>query len=108
MITILFVSDGHKHFSTPIDEYKKRTNKYLRHIAIKPVSHTNSEYIVVKETLAIKESLKKLTGTIYLLDERGTSLRTEAFTDLLEDAKNTSENLIFVIGGSYGVDLELL
>ncbi len=60
MITILSVSDGHKHFSIPIDEYKKRTDKYLRHITLKPISHTNSEYIVVKETLAILEALKKL------------------------------------------------
>ena len=70
MITILSVSDGHKHFSLPIDEYKKRSDKYLKHTTLKPISHTNSEYIVVKETLMILEALKKLKGTIYLLDER--------------------------------------
>jgi 23S rRNA (pseudouridine1915-N3)-methyltransferase len=107
MITILSVSDGHKHFSIPIDEYKKRTDKYLRHITLKPISHTNIEYIVVKETLAILEALKKLKWTIYLLDERGKALTTRAFAELIEDARNGSEDIIFIIGGSYWVDLEL-
>jgi hypothetical protein len=59
MITILTVSDGHKHFSIPIEEYAKRTQKFLTLKQIKPISHTNPEYIKVKETLLIIETLKK-------------------------------------------------
>lgn len=42
-----------------------------------------------------------------LLDERGKSMKTIEFADMLEDAKNESQDLIFIIGGSYGVDLEV-
>jgi 23S rRNA (pseudouridine1915-N3)-methyltransferase len=74
---------------------------------IKPISHTNPEYIKVKETLSIIESLKKVKGRIILLDERGKSMKTREFSDMIEDAKNSSEDIIFIIGGSYGVDLEV-
>lgn len=34
-------------------------------------------------------------------------MSTNDFTEMLEKSKNTSENMTFIIGGSYGVDLEL-
>ncbi len=45
---------------------------------------------------------------VVLLDERGKSIKTPEFSEMLEEAKNTSENIIFIIGGSYGVDLEVM
>jgi 23S rRNA (pseudouridine1915-N3)-methyltransferase len=107
MITILAVTDGFKHFGGAIDEYGKRIQKVVTLKPIKPISHTNPEYIKVKETLAIIEALKKMKGKIILLDERGKSLKTREFSDMIEDAKNSSEDLIFIIGGSYGIDLEI-
>ena len=59
MITLLSVSDGHKHFGVPIEEYTKRTQKFLTLKQIKPISHTNPEYIKVKETVLIIEALRK-------------------------------------------------
>ena len=32
---------------------------------------------------------------------------TTEFSNMLEDAKNASEDTIFIIGGSYGLDLEI-
>ena len=34
-------------------------------------------------------------------------MKTHDFADWLQDKKNQSENIIFVIGGSYGIDLEV-
>jgi 23S rRNA (pseudouridine1915-N3)-methyltransferase len=107
MITILAVTDGFKHFGEAISEYTKRTQKVVTLKPLKPISHTNPEYIKVKETLVIIETLKKLKGKLILLDERGKSMKTREFSDRIEDAKNSSEDLIFIIGGSYGVDLEV-
>lgn len=107
MITILAVSDGFKHFGEAISEYGKRLQKTIILKPIKPISHTNPEYIKVKETLSIIESVKKTKWTIILLDERGTSMQTRAFAEMIEDAKNNSEDITFIIGGSYWVDLEL-
>ena len=60
MITILAVTDGSKHFAEPIGEYEKRIQKFATIKRMKPISHTNPEYIKVKETLAIIEILKKM------------------------------------------------
>ncbi len=60
MITLLAVTDGYKHFSIAIDEYVKRTQKYITIKKIRPVTHTNTEYIRVKETLSIIETLEKM------------------------------------------------
>lgn len=107
MITILAVTDGFKHFGEPISEYGKRLGKHINLKPLKPISHTNPEYIKIKETAIIKESLQKLSGTVILLDERGKGMNTRDFTEMLENGRNQSENFIFIIGGSYGVDLEL-
>ena len=34
-------------------------------------------------------------------------MKTREFSDMIEDSKNSSEDLIFIIGGSYGIDLEV-
>ena len=70
MITLLAVSDGYKHFRESITEYEKRIQKFATIKRLKPISHTNSEYIKVKETLMIMETLAKTKGQIILLDER--------------------------------------
>jgi 23S rRNA pseudoU1915 N3-methylase RlmH len=97
MITILAISDGYKHFGEAIKEYEKRLQKSCKIILIKPISHTNKEYIKVKETLLVKEKLEKTKGKIILLDERGKSFSTLAFSELLEDYRRESEDIIFVI-----------
>lgn len=107
MITILAVTDGFKHFGEGVTEYTKRTQKVVTLKLIKPLSHTNPEYIKVKETLSIIEALKKIKGKVILLDERGKSMKTREFSDMIEDAKNSSEDIVFIIGGSYGIDLEV-
>jgi len=107
MLTVIIISDGYKHFKEGISEYEKRLQKFVNIRKIKPTSHTNPEYIKVKETLLVKEVLSKMQGTVYLLDERGDRISTNVFAELLEDVKNRSEDMIFIIGGSYGVDLEL-
>lgn len=107
MITILAVTDGFKHFDTAIDEYQKRLQKSIIFKKIRPIAHTNPEYIKIKETLSIIEVLKKMRGKIWLLDERGKSISTYDVVDMIEHGKNESEDIIYVIGGSYGVDLEV-
>ena len=60
------------------------------------------------ETKKLIEKLDKIRGTIVLCDERGDDMSTTQFSDMLQNAKNTSENLVFIIGGSYGVDIDIL
>lgn len=107
MITIFAVTDGYKHFDESIKEYEKRIQKFVTIKKIKPISHTNPEYIKVKETLLIIEALKKVSGKVILLDERWKGMNTREMSEMLENAKNMSENVTFILGGSYGIDLEI-
>lgn len=107
MITILAVTDGFKHFGSAITEYGKRLGKTIELKPIKPISHTNPEYIRIKETLMLGEHLQKMRGTTILLDERGEAYTTRKFTEKIEDARMQGDHLIFVIGGSYGVNREI-
>lgn len=107
MITLIAVSDGHKHFSDAIREYEKRLSKIIKIKLLKPISHKEIEYIRIKETLSLLEYLRKTQWTIILLDERGKSFSTIDMVDTIEWSRNSGENITFVIGGSYGVDLEL-
>jgi 23S rRNA (pseudouridine1915-N3)-methyltransferase len=107
MITLITVTDSYKHFDESIKEYEKRIQKFVTIKKIKPISHTNPEYIKAKETLSIIEALKKMKWKVVLLDERGKGMKTSEFAQMIEEAKNTSENLIFILGWSYGIDLEI-
>lgn len=107
MITILSVSDGFKHFRGAIDEYIKRLGKHVHLRTIRPISHTNPEYIRERETLVLLEALSRLHGTVILLDERGKWLSTHDFAHAINTSRTHSNPLVFIIGGSYGVDRDL-
>ena len=108
MITLIVVSDGYKHFDEPIREYLKRLQKVITLKTLKPISHTNVEYIKGKETLALLELLKRFSGTVILCDERGKSMNTLDFAQMIATSRNKSEDIIFILWGSYGIDLTLI
>ena len=108
MITLIVVSDGYKHFDEPIREYLKRLQKVITLKTLKPISHTNVEYIKGKETLALLELLKRFSGTVILCDERGKSMNTLDFAQMIRASRDQSEDLLFILWGSYGVDITLI
>ena len=97
MITLIVVSDGYKHFDEPIREYLKRLQKIITLKTLKPISHTNVEYIKGKETLALLELLKRFSGTVILCDERGKSMNTLDFAQMIATSRNKSEDIIFIL-----------
>lgn len=40
-----------------------------------------------------------------MCDERGKHFSTENFAERIKNVFNNSENIIFIIGGSYGIDI---
>lgn len=106
MIHIIHISDGHKHFSDAIKEYEKRLGKQISIHTLKPIKHTDSIFIKNKETEKILEKLAKIPGKIFLCDEHGEHMSTKKFANCIQKLYNTSENIIFVIGGSYGFDIQ--
>lgn len=59
-----------------------------------------------EEAEAIRAKLRAGTATVFL-DERGKSLESRAFAGLLEDARDSAQDITFVIGGADGLDREL-
>ncbi|MBC7498273.1 23S rRNA (pseudouridine(1915)-N(3))-methyltransferase RlmH [Candidatus Gracilibacteria bacterium] len=108
MIHIIHISDGEKHFSEAVSEYVKRMAKNIEIHTIRPIKHTEIAYIKREETKKLIEKITKLKGTVILCDERGETMDTIAFAEILRKGRNESENLIFIIGGSYGVDIDIL
>lgn len=104
MIHIIHISDSHKHFKEAISEYEKRLQKSIAIQTIKPIKHTDSNYIRTKETEKILEKLEKISGHIFLCDENGSHISTGNFAKCIQNLYNSSENIVFIIGGSYGFD----
>ena len=108
MIHIISISDGHKHFAEAISPYIDRMEKNVRIHTIKPVKHTDIAYIKKIETQKLIEKLQKLPGKYILCDERGKDMDSIGFSRMISTTRDMGEDLVFIIGGSYGVDISLL
>lgn len=92
-----------------IEEYHKRINRYFKFEVIEIQDVKNRGKISVQElkkqeAMIIEKHLK--TGdTLILLDEKGSSYDSMGFARFLQDRlANKTGNLIFVIGGMFGLD----
>lgn len=56
-----------------------------------------------EESTSILKRLEKLKGQVWVLDERGDSLTSKAFSQSLEKMEDRGESVIFVLGGAYGL-----
>lgn len=109
MIEILAVSDGHKHFSEAIEEYKKRLGKNIKIHLLRPDKSSSQEKIREKESQQILQYLQKKKSTYVIgLDEVGEHMDTKALVSLIEKKNIAGEHLTFVIGGAYGYDKDVL
>lgn len=105
MIQILTPCDSFKHFDQPIAEFLKRLGKDVKLNKIKPSKRGDKKEIVREETQLIEKILQKQKGYIVLLYIDCKQLSTQEFYDFIEDKKMTQGDIIFIIGGAYGVDL---
>lgn len=96
-------------YRSEFDEYVKRARAFakLEIIEVPAVPFRNEGEIgraKEGEGAAIKKALEKRTGPVYLLDERGRSMDSFAFAEMLH---KSSEHITFVIGGTAGFSDEL-
>ena len=95
-----FINDG-------IAEYNKRLTSYtkLKIVELPDVklSNTNTiEQVKEKEAERIIKLISK-TDFVITLDEKGKELTSKKFADFLEQRFNQSKNIVFIIGGVYGL-----
>ena len=97
-----------KYLKDAIDEYTKRIKKY-----------TNIELIEVKDEGLVEESKaitleaekikKHLSPRDYIItmEIEGRQLTSEEFSDKLNQIQIENSNIVFIIGGSYGLSDEI-
>ena len=97
-----------KYLKDAIDEYTKRIKKY-----------TNIELIEVKDDGLVEESKaitleaekikKHLSPRDYIItmEIEGKQLTSEEFSDKLNQIQIENSNIVFIIGGSYGLSDEI-
>ena len=60
-----------------------------------------------EESQSILKALEKLEGDVWVLDERGKQLDSNSFAEAFQSAKDSGSQLVFVIGGAYGLSEEV-
>ena len=110
MIKILCVGKiKEKYLKDAIDEYQKRISKYtkLEIIEVEDIFEQNINNIKKKES----ENLKKYISDkdyVITMEINGKQLDSVEFSKKINDTLIINSNITFIIGGSYGIDEELL
>jgi 23S rRNA (pseudouridine1915-N3)-methyltransferase len=99
------------YIRTGIDDFTKRIGRYYPvEWSILPPPGTNADPAAAKkkEAQAVLAQLSK-EDFLTVLDERGTQFSSEGLARFLQTrANNSNRNVVFLIGGAYGVDDSLL
>ena len=109
-ILLLTIADSWHHFEKPIAEYEKRLQKELEMILLKPHKSGEIETIRKLDTENALEQLEKYSDSfVVFCDVLGKTLGdTKTFSSWLGQKIQTHKNVIFLIGGAYGLDSKLL
>jgi 23S rRNA (pseudouridine1915-N3)-methyltransferase len=88
-----------------IEEFEKRASRYwpLEVIEVKAEQAKSRTPDEVRRREA-ERLLERAQGTIVVLDERGRSLTTDAFSQWIAERRDRAEDTTFVIGGAFGLD----
>lgn len=109
MITILTIGKKHEDWvSDGIERYEKRLKAPFKcEWVLLPHSGADGLRARQEESGRILKRIKA-SDVVVLLDERGENLSSPALSEYLSAKINTSRNIIFIIGGAYGVDESVL
>ena len=111
-ITLIAVGKSkEKYLIDGIKIYQNKLKHYcnLEIIEIKDVEHAGgSELIKEREAMVIAKHIKS-DSVIVCLDENGQQFTSESWSDCVQQFQNKSiKNLVFVIGGAFGIHNSLL
>lgn len=107
MIKIICVGKiKEQYFTDAIKEYKKRLSKYTKLDIIELPDYNYDTLKTINEEG--KNILSKINDKDYVvtLEIDGRELSSREFSDFIE--KNISRNIVFIIGGSYGLSKEVV
>lgn len=105
-ILILVGKTVNKHFAAGINDYTERIGHYMPFDIITIPELKNTKNLTEQQQKQIEGDLiaKQLqpSDTVVLLDEHGSEFRSVEFARWIEQKRNTSRRLVFIIGGPYG------
>lgn len=105
-ILILVGKTVNKHFAAGINDYTERIGHYMPFDIITIPELKNTKNLTEQQQKQMEGDLiaKQLqpSDTVVLLDEHGSEFRSVEFARWIEQKRNTSRRLVFVIGGPYG------
>ncbi|MDD2871192.1 MAG: 23S rRNA (pseudouridine(1915)-N(3))-methyltransferase RlmH [Candidatus Gracilibacteria bacterium] len=108
MIKIISFVDSFKHYDEPIKEFQKRLGKQVEFMKLKPSKRKEVKEIIYEESKELSRILEKEKGYKVLLYIDSRQLSTMDFYELIEQKQMQYSTVIFVIGGAYGVDLDVI
>ncbi|MDP2090077.1 MAG: 23S rRNA (pseudouridine(1915)-N(3))-methyltransferase RlmH [Candidatus Gracilibacteria bacterium] len=108
MIKIISFVDSFKHYDEPIKEFQKRLGKQVDFIKLKPSKRKEINEIIDEESKDLTKILEKEKGYKVLLYIDCRQLSTMEFFELIEQKQMQYSNIIFIIGGAYGVDYDII
>lgn len=106
MIKILCVGKIKENYlKEAINEYKKRISKYtkLEIIEVEDVFSTNINEIKKKEAELLSKHIS-MKDYLITLEIEGKQLTSIEFSTKISETLINSSNIVFLIGGSYGID----
>ena len=105
--------DNEAYIKTGVAEFTKRISKYYK-VEWKIIPLPKNAAAMSESELKKKEGEKilgllKKDDYLVVLDQKGTHLTSESFADFIKAKANESiKSLVFVIGGAYGLDKDVL
>ncbi|MDD2907759.1 MAG: 23S rRNA (pseudouridine(1915)-N(3))-methyltransferase RlmH [Candidatus Gracilibacteria bacterium] len=108
MIKILSFVDSFKHYDEPIKEFQKRLGKDIEFIKLKPSKRKEFVEIINEESIELKKYLEKTKGYKVLLYIDSKTMDTMEFSKFVEEKQMKFGDIVFIIGGAYGVDFNLI
>lgn len=109
ILLILIGKTDENYIETGLSEYLKRLKKYVNFEIFIIPRNKNSKNLSENEQKKYesKKIMEKISKSDYLvlLDEKGKSRSSTEFADFLNNRMSSGiKNLVFLIGGPYGVD----
>ena len=92
-----------QYLKEAISEYQKRLSKYTKLEMVEIEDEPNKEKALTIEAEKIKKHIKE-NDYIITLEIEGKKLSSEELANLIDKTLITNSNIVFIIGGSYGLD----
>lgn len=104
MIKIICVGKKHDElFAAAIEHYEKRIRRLCTmEWYICPHGQGDESAVRSEESLKILDKLP-LSAFVVLFDERGKNFTNHNLAQYIQNAQNSSRDIVIIIGGSYGV-----